>query len=128
MDERLQRLQAALNRDQLAFNEATVGRTCEVLVERKGKHRGPMARQDRHGCKCLVHLTGDGSDWRSRSGRTGSKQGQTRLPGELLRDGYSANRDERPIVDGYWRQSPANLQPCVPCHPYGIRRIFRFVI
>ena len=40
MDERLQRLQAALNRDQLAFNKASVGRTCEVLVERKGKHAG----------------------------------------------------------------------------------------
>ncbi|MBY6014544.1 tRNA (N6-isopentenyl adenosine(37)-C2)-methylthiotransferase MiaB [Qipengyuania gaetbuli] len=40
MDERLQRLQAALNRDQLAFNQGTVGRTCEVLVERKGKHPG----------------------------------------------------------------------------------------
>mgnify|MGYP000224074798 CR=1 FL=1 len=40
MDERLQRLQAALNRDQLAFNQASLGRTCEVLVERKGKHPG----------------------------------------------------------------------------------------
>ena len=40
MDERLQRLQAALNRDQLAFNKASVGKTCEVLVERKGKHAG----------------------------------------------------------------------------------------
>ena len=40
MDERLQRLQAALNRDQLAFNESSVGKTCEVLVERKGKHPG----------------------------------------------------------------------------------------
>ena len=40
MDERLQRLQAALNRDQLAFNAATVGKTCEVLVERKGKYPG----------------------------------------------------------------------------------------
>ena len=40
MDERLQRLQAALNRDQLAFNKASVGRTCTVLVERKGKHPG----------------------------------------------------------------------------------------
>jgi tRNA-2-methylthio-N6-dimethylallyladenosine synthase len=37
MDERLQRLQAALNRDQLAFNRASVGRRCEVLVERRGK-------------------------------------------------------------------------------------------
>ncbi|EQB15802.1 tRNA (N6-isopentenyl adenosine(37)-C2)-methylthiotransferase MiaB [Novosphingobium lindaniclasticum] len=40
MDERLQRLQAAVNRDQYAFNKATVGRTCEVLVERKGKLPG----------------------------------------------------------------------------------------
>src|SRR5690606_38584573 len=40
MEERLQRLQAALNRDQLAFNRASVGRTCAVLVERRGKHPG----------------------------------------------------------------------------------------
>ena len=40
MDERLQRLQAALNRDQLAFNQALVGKTCVILVERKGKHDG----------------------------------------------------------------------------------------
>ncbi|MBH0111790.1 tRNA (N6-isopentenyl adenosine(37)-C2)-methylthiotransferase MiaB [Novosphingobium sp. YJ-S2-02] len=40
MDERLQRLQAALNRDQHAFNSATLGRTCQVLVERKGRHAG----------------------------------------------------------------------------------------
>ncbi|WP_374410214.1 tRNA (N6-isopentenyl adenosine(37)-C2)-methylthiotransferase MiaB [Novosphingobium colocasiae] len=40
MDERLQRLQAALNRHQMAFNEASVGRACSVLVERKGKHEG----------------------------------------------------------------------------------------
>ncbi|KUO56633.1 MAG: tRNA-2-methylthio-N(6)-dimethylallyladenosine synthase MiaB [Sphingomonadales bacterium BRH_c3] len=40
MDERLQRLQAALNRDQFAFNQASVGKICDVLVERKGKHEG----------------------------------------------------------------------------------------
>lgn len=40
MDERLQRLQAAISAGQRAFNEATVGRTCEVLVERKGKYPG----------------------------------------------------------------------------------------
>ncbi|MFN2101132.1 tRNA (N6-isopentenyl adenosine(37)-C2)-methylthiotransferase MiaB [Altererythrobacter sp. MF3-039] len=38
MDERLQRLQAALGRDQHAFNAASVGKNCEVLIERKGKH------------------------------------------------------------------------------------------
>jgi tRNA-2-methylthio-N6-dimethylallyladenosine synthase len=37
MAERLQRLQAALNRDQHAFNRASVGRSCEVLIERRGK-------------------------------------------------------------------------------------------
>ncbi|VXC83898.1 tRNA (N6-isopentenyl adenosine(37)-C2)-methylthiotransferase MiaB [Sphingomonas sp. AX6] len=42
MDERLQRLQAHLNRDQAAFNAATVGRTCAVLIERKGKRPGQM--------------------------------------------------------------------------------------
>ena len=40
MDERLQRLQAALGRDQLAFNQASVGKRCEVLVERRGKKPG----------------------------------------------------------------------------------------
>ena len=40
MDERLQRLQARLGRDQLAFNVGSVGKTCEVLVERTGKFPG----------------------------------------------------------------------------------------
>jgi tRNA-2-methylthio-N6-dimethylallyladenosine synthase len=40
MDDRLQRLQAAINRDQLAFNRHSVGRRCAVLVERKGKRPG----------------------------------------------------------------------------------------
>jgi len=40
MEERLARLQAALNRDQLAFNAATTGRRCEVLVDRSGKRPG----------------------------------------------------------------------------------------
>ena len=42
MDERLQRLQAALGRDQQAFNAASVGRTCDVLIERRGKLPGQM--------------------------------------------------------------------------------------
>jgi len=40
MDERLQRLQAALNASQHAFNLASVGRRCAVLVERRGKLPG----------------------------------------------------------------------------------------
>ena len=31
---------AALNRQQLAFNQASLGKRCDVLVERKGKHPG----------------------------------------------------------------------------------------
>ena len=42
MDDRLQRLQAALNRDQAAFNAATVGKSCTLLIERKGKLPGQM--------------------------------------------------------------------------------------
>ena len=42
MDERLQALQAALGRDQQAFNRASVGRTCTVLIERPGKLPGQM--------------------------------------------------------------------------------------
>ena len=40
MDERLQRLQAALNASQLAFNQTSVGKRCTVLVERQGRHPG----------------------------------------------------------------------------------------
>jgi len=40
MDERLQRLQALLGEQQLAFNRATIGRTCEILIERSGKLPG----------------------------------------------------------------------------------------
>lgn len=42
MDERLQRLQAAIARDQAAFNAATLGKNCTVLIERKGKLPGQM--------------------------------------------------------------------------------------
>ena len=42
MDERLQRLQAALNRDQAAFNATMLRKTCTVLIERKGKLPGQM--------------------------------------------------------------------------------------
>jgi tRNA-2-methylthio-N6-dimethylallyladenosine synthase len=40
MDERLQRLQAALQRSSLAFNRTTEGRRCQVLVERHGRREG----------------------------------------------------------------------------------------
>ncbi|MBV7266647.1 tRNA (N6-isopentenyl adenosine(37)-C2)-methylthiotransferase MiaB [Erythrobacter ani] len=40
MDDRLQRLQARIDRDQFAFNKSKAGETCSVLVERKGKHPG----------------------------------------------------------------------------------------
>ena len=42
MDERLQRLQALLNAQQLAFNAASVGRRTSVLLERAGKKPGQL--------------------------------------------------------------------------------------
>jgi tRNA-2-methylthio-N6-dimethylallyladenosine synthase len=42
MDERLQRLQALLVEQQLAFNRATVGRRTSVLLERAGKKPGQL--------------------------------------------------------------------------------------
>lgn len=42
MDERLQRLQAALVRDQSRFNADSVGRRCEVLLERPGRKPGQL--------------------------------------------------------------------------------------
>jgi len=41
-DERLQRLQALLNVQQHAFNEASVGRRTSVLLERAGKRPGQL--------------------------------------------------------------------------------------
>jgi len=40
--ERLARLQARLNAQQLAFNRASVGRVMEVLMERPGRHAGQL--------------------------------------------------------------------------------------
>ena len=42
MDERLQRLQALLNAQQLAFNQATVGRRIPLLLERPGRKPGQL--------------------------------------------------------------------------------------
>lgn len=42
MDERLQRLQALLNEQQYAFNQQTVGRSTDILLERKGKLDGQL--------------------------------------------------------------------------------------
>jgi tRNA A37 methylthiotransferase MiaB len=42
MDERLQRLQARLIADQLAFNQATVGKSCAVLIEKPGRKPGQL--------------------------------------------------------------------------------------
>ena len=42
MDERLQRLQALISEQSLAFNRATVGRRTSVLLERRGKKPGQL--------------------------------------------------------------------------------------
>jgi tRNA-2-methylthio-N6-dimethylallyladenosine synthase len=42
MDERLTRLQAAINRHQMDFNTATVGRATQILLEREGRLPGQL--------------------------------------------------------------------------------------
>ncbi len=42
MDERLQRLQSLINMQQVAFNQATVGKRTKVLLERRGKKPGQL--------------------------------------------------------------------------------------
>ena len=42
MDERLQRLQARIDANQLAFNRASVGKDTHILIERKGRLHGQM--------------------------------------------------------------------------------------
>ncbi len=57
MDERLQRLQAALNASQTAFNQASVGKRCTVLVERRGRYDGQWLGKSPW--LQSVHFTGD---------------------------------------------------------------------
>ena len=42
MDDRLQRLQAKITENQLAFNRSKIGVDTQILVERKGRHDGQM--------------------------------------------------------------------------------------
>ncbi|MEO7654517.1 MAG: tRNA (N6-isopentenyl adenosine(37)-C2)-methylthiotransferase MiaB [Sphingomicrobium sp.] len=42
MEDRLRRLHARINANQIAFNQATVGKDTQILIERKGRHDGQM--------------------------------------------------------------------------------------
>jgi tRNA-2-methylthio-N6-dimethylallyladenosine synthase len=42
MDDRLQRLQARITENQMAFNRSKIGADTEVLIERRGRHEGQM--------------------------------------------------------------------------------------
>jgi len=42
MDDRLQRLQARISENQLAFNRSKVGVDTQIIIERKGRHEGQM--------------------------------------------------------------------------------------
>jgi tRNA-2-methylthio-N6-dimethylallyladenosine synthase len=42
MDDRLQRLQARINAQSLAFNQSKVGTDTRILIERRGRHAGQM--------------------------------------------------------------------------------------
>ena len=58
MNERLQRLQALLNEQQLAFNAATVGRELPILLERAGKRDGQLIGKTPY--LQSVHIDGTG--------------------------------------------------------------------
>ncbi|WP_174273165.1 tRNA (N6-isopentenyl adenosine(37)-C2)-methylthiotransferase MiaB [Sphingomonas bacterium] len=53
-DERLQRLQAPIAEQQMAFNRATVGKSCAVLIERSGKRPGQMLGKSPWGQSVLI--------------------------------------------------------------------------
>ncbi len=42
MEERLRRLQDRIDANRIAFNRSTVGKDTQILIERKGRHRGQM--------------------------------------------------------------------------------------
>ena len=58
MDERLQRLQAQVTADQLAFNQASVGRRCSVLIERPGRKPGQLVGKSPWLQSVHVHVEG----------------------------------------------------------------------
>jgi tRNA-2-methylthio-N6-dimethylallyladenosine synthase len=58
MDERLQRLQTAINADQHAFNQATVGKRTDILLERSGKRPGQLIGKSPW--LQSVHVAGEG--------------------------------------------------------------------
>ena len=58
MKERLSRLQALVEDQRRGFNAATVGRTVEVLLERKGRHPGQLTGKSPH----LQQVQIDGRD------------------------------------------------------------------
>jgi tRNA-2-methylthio-N6-dimethylallyladenosine synthase len=56
-DERLQRLQALLTRQQTAFQDAQIGRTLPILVEKAGREPGQVAGKSPY--LNMVHFQGD---------------------------------------------------------------------
>ena len=60
MDDRLARLQAAINRHQVDFNTATVGRRTDILLERKGRYPGQLIGKTPWLQSVHVDVTSDG--------------------------------------------------------------------
>ncbi|CAN5347510.1 tRNA (N6-isopentenyl adenosine(37)-C2)-methylthiotransferase MiaB [soil metagenome] len=83
MDERLQRLQASLNRDQMAFNQTSVGRSMPILLERRGKHDGQLVGKTPW--LQSVHVTAPGATIGDMIDVTIISAGPNSLAGEVAR-------------------------------------------
>ena len=96
--ERLQRLQAVLNRQQAAFLAGQVGRVLPVLVEKPGREPGQMAGRSPY--LDAVHFGGAGGGGRAdRRGARSSRPGRTRWPGSWWPEGVIPACNTRAIPD-----------------------------
>ena len=59
-DERLQRLQELIRHQQVTFNEACIGKTMSVLLDRDGKHEGQLLGKSPY--MQSVHVRGGGAN------------------------------------------------------------------
>ena len=100
--ERLHRLQALLEEQRQAFNAATVGKTCAVLFEKRGRHAGQIAGKSPW--LQAVHVDGPASLIGSLAEVEIVAQGPNSLFGRLTgRNAQAQARAAAPAEGGAWR-------------------------